>query len=97
MKITGKFVLTFLTIVLLVASIAFAIETLLIDDVKGIQLANDLACETDLEYYISNETECDGFVYWLVIFVPFWILLTVVWLFHWGKQKNHCKQRELEG
>ena len=87
MKITGKPLLIFLTIILLVASIAYAMEILLIDDAEGIQLADQQACETDMAYHFNNEVECYGFIVWLLIFVPLWILLTVFWLFYWGKSK----------
>ena len=80
MKITGTLVLVLLTAILLVGSVAFAIETLLAENVEGIQFVDKQRCEADLEYYSDNETECDGFVYWFVFFTVPWLLIIAVWL-----------------
>ena len=57
MKITGTSVLVLLTAILLVGSVAFAIETLLADNVEGIHLVDKQRCEEDRGYYSDNETE----------------------------------------
>lgn len=77
----GTALLIIVTIVLLVASIAFAIEILLVDGAKGIEVVDRQACETVSGYYAENEVECDGFVVWLIYFVPLWMILGPVWLF----------------
>ena len=80
MKITGTLVLALLTAILLVGSVAFAIETLLAENVEGIQLVDKQRCEVDRGYYSDNETECDGFVYWFLFFTVPWVLIIAVWL-----------------
>ena len=78
----GTALLVILTIVLLVASIAFAIEVLLVDGTEGVELVDRQACEKSMGYYAENELECDGFVIWLIYFIPLWFILGPVWLFY---------------
>lgn len=78
----GKVLLIFLTIVLLVVSTAFAIDVLLINDAEGVELVDRQACELSRGYYTENELECDGFVIWLIYFVPLWFIVAPVWLFY---------------
>ncbi len=77
----GKALLVFITVVLLVVSTASAIDFLLIDDAKGVELVDRQACELSRGYYTANELECDGFVIWLIYFVPLWFMVAPVWLF----------------
>ncbi|MCY4089391.1 MAG: hypothetical protein OXF62_01115 [Caldilineaceae bacterium] len=78
----GTALLVCLTIVLIVASIAYASEILLVDGAEGIELVDRQACEAVPGYYTENEVECDGFVLWLIYFVPLWMILGPVWLFY---------------
>lgn len=86
MNVSGNFlfvVFVLLSAIVLVASVAFAIETLFIDNVEGFQLADEELCETDRNYFSDNETECDGFVYWNIFCLPPLFLLGLPWLI-WG-------------
>ena len=86
MNVSGNslfIVFVLLSATVLVASAAFAVETLFIDNVEGFQLADEALCETDSSYYSANETECDGFIYWNILCLPPMFLLGLPWLI-WG-------------
>ena len=78
----GKALLVFLTIVLFLVSTAFAVELLLIDGAESVEFVDRQTCQTSLGYYTENELECDGFVIWLIYFVPLWFILAPVWLLY---------------
>ena len=75
-----------LTVILFAVSGTFAVDILLIDG-AGIEFVDREACKNVSEYYTQNELECDGFVLWLIWFVPMWVVVGPVWLFYLAEQK----------
>ncbi len=87
MKLTLKRILVIITIIIVLASVYFAVETVVAEDQNGRHIVDKSRCHEDL-YYQYNETECDGFVYWYILCLPFLIAISIIWAFVWLAPKQ---------
>lgn len=89
MKLTRKG-LIITAIIVVLASVYFAVETVVAEDQNGRHIVDKSRCVEEL-YYQYNETECDGFAYWNFLCLPFLIVISGIWaLIWWASKQRMC-------
>jgi len=87
MKLTRQGLLIIITRIVVLASVYFAVETVIAEEQNGRHIVDKSRCVEEL-YYQHNETECDGFVYWNMAYLPFLIVVSGIWALIWWTSKQ---------